>query len=444
MLAVSGQWDVEVENRTLAAQDALGLAGDDPWIRIWAHSLQPASGDDLKDLRQLVENLQALPSDQHRGLALYPNQNGLTAQTADEAQAYHHLPVNLPVQQDDANDLTREWAFDVGQWRENLETFNLRAEVIEACRIRLGLDPESKQAQFSLSYHLLEATEPEHWAEVAALLNMYVITDIDDRTAWHNLGLVSNWLGRHNQAAVAFERVAALGGDALATAWARSARERSQAEEQTSDLALIPAPQASEAAVSLGRAYWAVSGQGWLQTVKALASEYRLNGAQVAHQARLGVEAVNPSRPCTECGALARYQNRSDVPATPDRSNYTCSTCKQGQRAREKQQLARQYAPRLEHVQAHFAYGHATPVDVDALTLRQATFLLALIRVQATEDFRTLLALIEHQPGTPLGANAAHSQAIVKALLNDGIIVPHPSSRAEAFEWIGDDPAASS
>lgn len=441
LLAVSGQWDVTVEDRTLAAQDALGLAGDDPWIRIWAHGLQPASGDDLKDLRELVEDLQGLPADQRQGHALYPNENGWTAQTVDEARAYHRLLVNLPAQQDDANDLTREWAFDVGQWRENLETFNLRAEVIEACRIRLGLDPESKQAQFSLSYHLLEATEPEHWAEVAALLSKYVMTNAGDRAAWHNLGLVSTWSGQHTQAAGAFERVAALGGDARATAWARSARERSQAEELTSDLALIPVAQASEAAVSLGRAYWAVSGQGWIQTVKALASEYGLNGAQVAQQARLGVEAVNPSRPCTDCGTLARYQNRSDVPTTPDRSRYTCSTCMEAQRARQRQQLAQQNARRLEQVQKHFAYGHTTPVDVDVLTLRQATFLLALIRVQSTEDFRTLLSLTEHQPATPLGANAAHSQAIVETLLNDGIIVPHPSSRVEAFEWTDDEPS---
>lgn len=434
LLASSSQPTVSQE-QTRAAQKALELAGNDPWIRLWAHGMMPPTGNDLTDLQQLVDDLKAIPAGERRGHSHYPNTDGWEAQTAEEALAYHHLLLNLPEQQDDANDLTREWAFGAGQWLENLERFKLHAEAVEACRLQLSCDPESKQAQFSLSYHLLDLEGREHWDEAARVLNTYVARYPDARAAWNNLGVASNRLNHHARAAEAYERVTALGGDPRAKAWARSARERSQAERLTDGLALIPIAQSNEAAVQLGRTYWAMHDQAWVHTVKDIAQHYGLKSSQVAQQARLGVEAVNPHRPCGECGTLYRYESRSDVLSSPDTSTYTCPRCREAQRAREKERQAHLHARRTQQVHDKFAYGHATPLDLEDLTLRQATFLLALIRVQATEDFRTLLSLAEHQPANPLGASAEHSQAIIQALLADDIIVPHPSSPVEAFEW---------
>ena len=434
LLASSSQSTVS-QRQTQAAQKALELAGSDPWIRLWAHGMMPPTGNELTDLQQLVDDLKAIPAGERRGHSHYPNTDGWEAQTAEEALAYHHLLLNLPEQQDDANDLTRKWAFHAGQWLKNLERFKLHAEAVEACRLHLSCDPESKQAQFSLSYHLLALKGREHWEEAAQVLNAYVTQYPDERAAWHNLGLASNRLNQYARAAEAYERVITLGGDPRAKAWARSARERSQAEVLTDGIALITIPQASEAAIQLGRTYWAMNNQAWVCNVKDITQNYGLKSSQLAQQARLGVEAVNPRRPCSECGTLYRYQSRSDVLSSPDTSTYICPSCREAQRAREKERQAQLHARRTQQVRDKFAYGHATPLDLEDLTLRQATFLLALIRVQATEDFRTLLSLAEHQPTNPLGASAEHSQAIIQTLLEDNIIVPHPSSPVEAFEW---------
>lgn len=77
-----------------------------------------------------------------------------------------------------------------------------------------------------------------------------------------------------------------------------------------------------------------------------------------------------------------------------------------------------------------------SPTESEEFSLRDAVFLISLIRTGGSEDLRSISPL--NTMVDPLGPQADYSIDMLRHLSDRGIIQPHPASSPSAFEWEGE------
>jgi hypothetical protein len=189
--------------------------------------------------------------------------------------------------------------------------------------------------------------------------------------------------------------------------------------------------------IKLCEQYWALDEDGsFTYSVSAIAREADLKSHELNKLIYANCDAFTLDDICASCGGSRIYSNRSDF--TQCRRlfdlghEWTCADCKA-----EEQELAaaakrEQDEQRRTLVKEHYAV-KPHEFDLEDLTLRDAVFLITLIRHLATEDFKSILSLQSNEE--PLTPSRDYDAEVVKHLYKRNLIAVDPGSSIDAFAF---------
>lgn len=202
----------------------------------------------------------------------------------------------------------------------------------------------------------------------------------------------------------------------------------------------------------IATAYWDLAGPNAFSfTVDDIAAMYARTSAQVQQITAKYCNACSRYLSCGECGTPYRFKNRADFMKLHRASPYRCEECKvkalrqaqeiqsqkeQQQRAylrAEQEAQAQKEQQQREYLLKHYSLARCYHIPVLDMNVREATFLLSLLRTRASENFDYIFPLDAARP--PLTPADRNNLELVKFLHDCEIIKPHPGSRLAGFVW---------
>lgn len=200
------------------------------------------------------------------------------------------------------------------------------------------------------------------------------------------------------------------------------------------DALLTPAPNlslsfkgaATPQQRDLAEAYWTLGQYSWQFSETQLAKHFGLKKPDVWPTVNLTSTAVHPHLCCSRCSKPYSYSSRSDYEQIQNlkTQTYTCPVC-----------VGEQKHQRTEVIRRECALDRHEPLDLTALSLLQALFLVALVQERSTPDHRAILAGNETQEATPLTLNPEQTHELFMSVYQRDFLYIHPSSPVEAFLW---------
>ena len=189
----------------------------------------------------------------------------------------------------------------------------------------------------------------------------------------------------------------------------------------------------------LCRLYWAVDSEGmYLHTVKELTEQFGLGPGQVNQLVRNGSKALTVHRKCPRCENGFLVQSRTELVQSQRWPISNCKECQTELAAIRERKTKELEAAQRATIVATFPVVEGNPISVEDLDIRSAMTLGALIRDGEPHESGIIASLITHSqqlaPTSTLGVE------LTSSVFKKGLILIHPSSPVDAFEWEGDAP----
>ena len=197
------------------------------------------------------------------------------------------------------------------------------------------------------------------------------------------------------------------------------------------------------------RKYW-----NWSQvledfegTVSSIASEYGLKSSyQVNQVVSSNSRAYATEIVCSICGKPYTFSSRSDFKQSHFHTNWICEECREDiQRQEAAKHAKRQEIEQLEQenrhkrqreiIQHQHSLQNRVSINVREIGLKDAVYLLSMIRAAISEDFELLypIGIIESK----LAPTDTLQYDIVRYLYKNRLILIHPNSHPKAFDFNG-------
>jgi hypothetical protein len=184
----------------------------------------------------------------------------------------------------------------------------------------------------------------------------------------------------------------------------------------------------------LCRLYWAVDSDGqYLHTVKALTEQFGLGAGQVNQLVRNSSQAFSVDRQCPRCEKGFLVQSRTELTQSQrwPVSNYKeCQVELAAIRERKTKELEE---ARRSTIVSTFPVTEENPISVGDLDLRSAMTLGSLIRDGESQESGIIAPLIAHSQ--QLAPTVSLGVGLTSAAFKQGLILIHPRSPLDAFDW---------
>jgi hypothetical protein len=189
----------------------------------------------------------------------------------------------------------------------------------------------------------------------------------------------------------------------------------------------------------LCRLYWAVDFDDQYQyTVKALTEQFKLGPGQVNLVVRSNSKAFSVNQRCTRCDKGFLVQSRSELAQLQRWPISSCKECQVELAAIRERKTKELEEARRATIVSTFPITEENPISVAELDLRTAMTIGALIHDNESQESGIIPPLVAHfqqlAPTISLGVS------LVGAAFKKGLIVIHPKSPTDAFDWEGDSP----
>lgn len=203
-----------------------------------------------------------------------------------------------------------------------------------------------------------------------------------------------------------------------------------------------------EETVQICKDYWECDENGkFTFTVAELTQRYSIKSFQSESISRIAYNncnAYSANVVCSRCNQPFVFENRKVYQQAVRHPEQVCSECQEENiailRAEREAALALQKAQeeaalkqRRDAIQKVYALGSPRVPDIHALTLEDAVYLLSFVRVAASEDltiYGPVVNAVER-----LSPTSDYSVEIVKHLMAKNLIVVHPDSSPDAFDF---------
>ena len=189
----------------------------------------------------------------------------------------------------------------------------------------------------------------------------------------------------------------------------------------------------------LCRLYWAAGSDGqYLHTVKELTERFGLRSGQANQLVRDNSEAFSVHHRCPRCGKGLIVHSRTDLAQFQRYPASDCRQCKTELMAVQERQTKEREATRRAAIIATFPVVDSNPISVQDLDIRSAITLGALIRDGEFQEGGIITPLIARSQR--LAPRPTLALTLTRSLFNRGLILIHPASPVDAFEWDRDTP----
>ncbi|WP_312478573.1 hypothetical protein [Stutzerimonas nitrititolerans] len=173
--------------------------------------------------------------------------------------------------------------------------------------------------------------------------------------------------------------------------------------------------------------YWAVDEAGaFIETVTAIGKSFGLTAAKLGRFVKENSYAYSLDIACPRCNRPIAFRSRAEFQAEANRITKECEDCKLEMVQQKNQEKERQLRERQQ------AAIEECP-DVTSFTTEQCIYLLALLKLAATEDMMEISELSTIQYGMFTPTKDLDHQAL-KSLLHSGIIYISPTSHLTSIE----------
>lgn len=195
----------------------------------------------------------------------------------------------------------------------------------------------------------------------------------------------------------------------------------------------------------LCEAYWDHDEEAqFTHAVKQIAEQYNIRSHQVTELATKYCQAssIAGDLSCKKCGRPYTFLNRDDFRRQRRKAtkkytirdkSWICEECAAIQIRREQEERQSREIVLRQIIANIYPLENRVPIDICNLTLRQAVFLLSVIRAGAAEGFDYIIAVWPDD--LPLAPSTQYSYDMLRHLYREDLLVPHPQSPISAFEF---------
>lgn len=184
--------------------------------------------------------------------------------------------------------------------------------------------------------------------------------------------------------------------------------------------------------IEMCRAYWEVDDEGkFTWTVKFLADKFGFKQTEFRDLVIEKCDAESQDTACSECDTPYIFTSRSDFTArsrTP--AEWLCPICTTEKKRKAVEQAARLEANQREVIRRMFDASKSNSFDVKEMSLKDAVYFLALVRMNGTEDFEQILPIM--QAPRPLTVFDQNKYEVLKSLYHRNYIIVHGDSSPES------------
>ena len=184
------------------------------------------------------------------------------------------------------------------------------------------------------------------------------------------------------------------------------------------------------------RDYWNCDKNGKFElSVVQVAKVHSMKSGDVAKVAYSNCNAFDKEIVCNKCGESLVFDTRSDYQQAlrSPNQNGACPACHANEAELQKAQREALINERVNAVKEAFAFPSPTAPDIHALSFEDAVYLLSFVRATASENltvFGTLDSAVER-----LSPSEKYSVEIIKHLFDKNLILLHPNSTYDAFDF---------
>jgi len=191
--------------------------------------------------------------------------------------------------------------------------------------------------------------------------------------------------------------------------------------------------------------FWEIDDEfGFVYRVSDIAAQFGLRNRDISKIVGTYCQAHSPGEMCIQCGQPAFYTSRSDFQQKTrwrgGAKQWICAGCERSVREERAREYERQQLEELEKkrtiLRDAFDLEYTITLDPKVLSLEDAIYLISFVRLGASEDFEVVEPILT-LPGI-LAPTPKLTYEILKRLIALRIIIPHPASVPDAFNFEDD------
>lgn len=195
----------------------------------------------------------------------------------------------------------------------------------------------------------------------------------------------------------------------------------------------------NEEITSICKQYWDLDEDyKFKQSVANIAKTFGLKSNQTSRLIAEYCNAFSPKYVCDICETPYIFANRSDYQnwQRSQAISWICPSCREAQRERKlKEQKAIEEQKRIVVREEFSLDKRHRAIDIQLLPLDSAIYLLALVRLGASEDLSYIRPFAS--TSQPLAPSQDYGYEIIKQLFRENLIFVHPDSDPNAFIFEG-------
>lgn len=190
------------------------------------------------------------------------------------------------------------------------------------------------------------------------------------------------------------------------------------------------------AIADLCKLYWTIDSYGqYTYTVKELAQRFGLKSGQVNAVVRDHSRAFTLHQICPRCEKGFLVRNRSELTASRGWAENKCEDCRAELAATQERQTKELEETCRAAVISTFPVAEGNPISIEDLDIRSAMTLCALIRDGENHEGGIIPPLATRSQA--LAPSLDVEIELVSSIYHKGLILIHPGSQLNAFEWDG-------
>lgn len=184
----------------------------------------------------------------------------------------------------------------------------------------------------------------------------------------------------------------------------------------------------------LCKLYWATDADGqYLHAVKELTERFGLKSGQVNQLVRNNSEAFTLDRTCPRCDKGFPVHSRTELTQSAYWPDSACGKCRTELAAIQERKSDELRSAQRATIISTCAITERNPISLEDIDLRSAMALGALIRDGEPRESGIIVPLVVRSQ--KLAPTYTLEIQLMRSLYTDGIILVHPSSPIEAFDW---------
>ncbi len=175
--------------------------------------------------------------------------------------------------------------------------------------------------------------------------------------------------------------------------------------------------------------YWELNEDGsFTHTVTSIAKLFKKNSHEITKINKQYCQAYSKNICCYNCGAPYIYNSRSDYQSCFNNNDYSykCNAC-------IEKEILDETEEKISRLSKYYNISKPDPFDLNSLSFRDAIFLLAIIKYQASEDLEYLKPYTSNQKDM-LSPSDEYDLKIYKHLAENNIIILSPRTELTALK----------